>query len=114
MSIYNPNQEERAFLYQEAQDLELLMKDLGSLTVMVEEVSSKQSKKNRVNRFRVTFVVAPESVGMRVQATDSNLFEAAIAAKDETLRQLNAIVNALPRPATSDEHGLKIPPEFLH
>jgi hypothetical protein len=82
------------------------MKDLGSLTVMVEQ--------NKANRFRVTFVVAPESVGMRVQATDSNLFEAAIAAKDETLRQLNAIVNSLPRSTQAAKDGIKIPPEFLH
>ncbi len=111
MGIYNPNQEERAFLYQEAQDLELLMKDLGTLTVMVEEVASKQARKNKKNRFRVTFVVAPESVGMKIQATDANLFEAAIAAKDETLRQLNAIVNSLPKAHGQDA---KVPPEHLH
>jgi len=114
MTIYNPNREERAFLYQEAQDLEPLMKDLGSLTVMVEQVEPQNSTKNK-NRYRVTFVVAPESVGMRVQATDSNLFDAAIAAKAEALRQLNAIVNAMPRQWNLDpENGGTIPPEFMH
>jgi hypothetical protein len=104
MKFYTPSAEERAFLFQEAQDLEPLMKDLGSLSVMVEERHGKQNQA----RFRVTFVVAPESVGMRVRAEDGNLFEATIAAKAETMRQLNAIVNSLP--ATPK----KIPPEFLH
>lgn len=111
MSIYNPNREERAFLYQEAQDLEVLMKDLGSLTVMVEEIHPKSKSDNR---FRVTFVVAPESVGMRVQATDTNIYEATIAAKAEAQRQLNAIVNSLPRQWDVDSGGAKIPPGLLH
>lgn len=111
MKIYNPSREERAFLYQEAHDLEGLMKDLGSLTVMVEEVASKKTNKAR---FRVTFMVAPESVGMRVQATDANLFDATIAAKEETLRQLNAIVNALPREWKTESEGVAISPGSLH
>ena len=112
MKIYNPNSEERAFLYQEAHDLEGMMKDLGSLTVMVEEIKPKRAVVDG-SRFRVTFMVAPESVGMRVQATDTNLFEATIAAKEETLRQLNAIVNAMPRQWNADSSA-KIPPEQLH
>jgi hypothetical protein len=106
MKVYNPDREERAFLYQEAQDLEALVKDFGSLSVMVEE--------GKRSRFRVTFLVAPESVGMRVQAVDSNLYEATIAAKEETLRQLNAIVNSLPRPMQVDGRNVKMPAEMLH
>jgi hypothetical protein len=113
MSLYTPNSEERAFLYQEAHDLEALMKDLGSLTVMVEQVAYSETEKKK-SQYRVTFVVAPESVGMRVQATDSNLFDATIAAKDETARQLNALVNALPRAPQSETTGSPLPPELLH
>lgn len=113
MSIYNPNAEERAFLYQEAQDLEPLMKDLGSLSVMVEEIQPKKGKV-ATNRFRVTFVVAPESVGMKVQATDTNIYEATMAAKFEAQRQLNAIVNSLPREWNSDGVQVKIPSDLLH
>lgn len=110
MRIYSPNREERAFLYQEAQDLEALMKELGSLSVMVEETVSK---KRHISRFRVTFVLAPESVGMTVQATDKNIFDATIAAKEEAQRQLNAIVNSLPR---NPRIGIEAPQlgEFLH
>ncbi len=114
MTIYNPNKEERAFLYQEAQELEPLVKDLGSLTVMVEEDVANESTRKK-SKFRVTFVVAPESVAMRVQATDSNLIEATIAAKEEVARQLNAIVNAMPRTWNLDtKDGVNIPPEMLH
>ena len=113
MKIYNPNREERAFLYQEAQDLEALIKNFGSLSVMVEEIAPKSVRRTS-NNFRVTFMVAPESVGMKVQATDTNLFDATIAAKEETLRQLNAIVNSLPRHWNANGNEGKIPPELLH
>ena len=114
MKIYNPNREERAFLYQEAQDLESLLKNFGSLSVMVEEIAPSKVNARR-NNYRVTFMVAPESVGMKVQAIDTNLFDATIAAKEETLRQLSAIVNSLPRNFnTTDADAAKIPPELLH
>ncbi|MGZ3722785.1 MAG: hypothetical protein ACXVA9_07655 [Bdellovibrionales bacterium] len=100
MKIYTPNREERAFLYQEAQDLEALMKDLGSLSVMVEEYAIKKGRDK--SNYRVTFVLAPESVGMKVQATDRNIFDATIAAKEEAQRQLNAIVNSMPRTPNPD------------
>ena len=105
MKIYSPTREERAFLYQEAQDLEALMHGLGSLSVLIE---ASNAKKRRGPGFRVTFLLAPESVGMRVQATDENIFAATIAAKEEALRQLNAIVNSLPRPRRKDATSTKI------
>lgn len=96
MKIYNPNLEERAFLYQEAQDLAPLVKDLGSLSIMVEQTLGKEDEPAQSeNRYRVTFVVAPESVGMEIQAEEEDLFSATIAAKEEAQRQLNALVNAL-------------------
>ena len=113
MKIYNPNREERAFLYQEAQDLEILVKDLGSLSVMVEELAARPVK-SAAHDYRVTFMVAPETFGMRVQAVDDNLFDAAIAAKKETLKRLNALVNAMPRPRVGDADAAKIPVENLH
>jgi hypothetical protein len=109
MKIYTPNREERAFLYQEAQDLEPLMKELGSLSVMVEETTAKKTKRSK---YRVTFVLAPESVGMKVQATDGNIFDATIAAKEEAQRQLNAIVNSMPR--TPNAQGKPSLSDFLH
>ena len=114
MKVYNPNIEERAFLYQEAQALEPLIKDLGSLTVLVEEQPTAKSGAAQRERFRVTFLVAPETVGLRVQATNSDLFAAAIAAKSETQRQLNALINALPTTRQIPAHQAMIPPQLLH
>lgn len=88
MRVYNPSLEERAFLYQEAQDLAPLVKDIGSLSILVEEQDTQSG-------FRVTFLVAPESMGLQIHAENDNLFAATIAAKEEAQRQLNALVNAL-------------------
>lgn len=90
MKVYNPNQEERAFLYQEAQDLAPLVKELGSLSILVENEAQ--------SGFRVTFLVAPESMGLQIHAEDDNLFEAVILAKEEAQRQLNTLINALNGP----------------
>lgn len=92
MKIYNPSAEERAFLYQEAQDLAPFVRELGSLSIMVEE---NEAHNDDENRYRVTFLVAPESMGIQIQAEEDNLFAATIAAKEEAQRQLNALVNAL-------------------
>lgn len=96
MKLYNPTREERAFLYQEAHDLESLARGIGSLAILVEELDEGATDQGA---FRVTFLIAPESIGMQVQATDDDLFSAAISAKQETLRQLNALVNSLPQSA---------------
>ncbi len=113
MKAYQPSREERAFLFQEAQDLEPLVKDLGSLSVIVEEVKSLEAK-NPQARYRVTFLVAPESFAMKVHATDKNIYEATIAAKAETQRQLNVLVNSLPKDWNAGATGVKIPSELLH
>ena len=114
MKVYTPNREERAFLYQEAQDLEPLMKNLGSLSVLIEETAQKGRKGAVESRYRVTFVVAPESVGMKVQASHDNLFAATISAKTETLRQLNAIVNAMPQDKEGTAPNVTLVRELLH
>ena len=57
-------------------------------------------------------MTAVESVGMTVQATDRNIFDATIAAKEEAQRQLNAIVNSMPR--TMDAHDKPSLSDFLH
>ena len=95
MAVYNPNLEERAFIYQEAQDLAPLVKDIGSLSIVVEENPAAEQKPAR---YRVTFVVAPETMGLKIHAETDNIFSATIAAKEEAHRQLNALVNALDTP----------------
>lgn len=106
MKIYNPNLEERAFLYQEAQDLAPLVKELGSLSIMVEEFATLEPKSQPQSSYRVTFLVAPETMGLQIQAENGNLFIATIEAKNEAQKQLNALVNAL-------SPG-KLPAELLH
>ncbi|MGE4132937.1 MAG: hypothetical protein AB7F86_14950 [Bdellovibrionales bacterium] len=101
MKIYSPNQEERAFLYQEANDLAPLIKDMGTLSVMVQERPTAPADAVAGNRYRVTFVVAPETVGLQIHAENDNLFAATIAAKEEAIRQLSSLVNAM-GPGPSD------------
>lgn len=91
MKLYQPNQDEKAFLYQQAFELESLVKDLGSLSVMVEEMGNKTRHK-----FVVTFVVAPEAMQFRVRAMGDTLVEATMAAREKAQKQLSALMNVMP------------------
>jgi hypothetical protein len=113
MKTYNPNAEERAFLYQEAQDLEALLKNLGPVSITVEK-SDKELRAKKNKNYRVRFTIAPESVGMIVEAVGPNLFDTTIAAKEETQKALNALVNSLPRHFNVEKGMVKIPTELLH
>lgn len=97
MKIYSPNLEERAFLYQEVQVIEPMIKDMGTMTVMVEEAEHKEDTKKKLNtKFRVTMMLLPESMKMEIKTEGSNLYDAVIAAREEAVRKLSAVLNAMP------------------
>lgn len=96
MKIYSPNIEERAFLYQEVQVIEPMIKDMGTMTIMVEEAEHKEDKKKLDAKFRVTMMLLPESMKMEIKTESSNLYDAVIAAREEAVRKLSAVLNAMP------------------
>ncbi len=111
---FEPSGEERAFLYQQVQDLEPIASQFGSITVLVEQSYPEENPDDLT--YEVTFVVAPESMEFRVAARGQNLFETCIAAKDETRARLNQLINQVPDQAlaAAREQNLQIPPELLH
>lgn len=111
---FEPTLEERAFLYQQVQELEPIASQFGSISVLVEQ-SYPQDNPDDLS-YAVTFVVAPESMDFRVTGSGKNLFETCIVAKTEAQARLNQLINQVPDQAlaAAREQNLQIPPELLH
>lgn len=114
MMPFEPTMEERAFLYQQVQDLEPLASQFGSMTVLVEEAHPANEPENKT--FGVTFVVAPENMEFRVRGEGKNLYETCIVAKQETQTRLNEMINQVPDAVlqAARAENPQVPPDQLH
>ena len=111
---FEPNAEERAFLYQQVQDLEPLASQFGSISILVEQNYPDDDPEDI--SYAVTFVVAPESMEFKIRGEGRNLFETCMVAKDEANTRLNQLINQVPDQAlqAAREQNMNIPPELLH
>lgn len=93
---FEPNLEAKAFIYQQVQELEDEVKDLGSLSVFVEKEETIDTEDNRVleNKYAVTFVIDPENLNLKVRAESQNIFSACISAKNVAKSKLLQLKNA--------------------
>lgn len=89
---FEPENEVKAFIYQQVQDLEALIQGVGSLAVLVEKESSKDKPDDE--SFAVTFVVAPESLNLQIRSESKDIFEATRTAKEAVRSKLNSFLNA--------------------
>ncbi|MCB0407126.1 MAG: hypothetical protein KDD34_02915 [Bdellovibrionales bacterium] len=92
---FEPDAEAKAFIYQQVQDLEQDIKNIGDLTVYVEKEELVQEGNNKVleNTFAVTFVIDPEHLNLSIRAESKDLFSACISAKAATRMKLSQILN---------------------
>lgn len=95
----------KAFVYQQAQEMEPYAKQLGSLVVFVEYTNK--------NKYRATFALNAEDMNFKFEAINKDPFEAVRHARLATQEQLNHIINAL------DDAGVlaqetTIPKDMLH
>lgn len=111
---FEPTGEERAFLYQQVQELEQIASQFGSISVLVEQSYPEDNPDDL--SYAITFVVAPENMEFKVRGEGVDLFETCMVAKNETLAQLNKLINQVPDQAlaAAREQNPHIPPELLH
>jgi len=111
---FEPSLEEKAFLFQQVQELEAVATQFGSLTILVEERHPDNDPSDL--SYEVTFVVAPENLDFRIQATGKNLYSTCMAAKEEAKARLSQLINQVPDQALAAARAdsIKIPPELLH
>lgn len=93
---FEPDQETKAFIYQQVQDLEHGFGGFGNLAVFVEkeEVVSTEDREVLEDSFAVTFIVEPDNLNLKVRAEGNDIYSATIAAKEEVKRRISALLNA--------------------
>lgn len=96
----------KAFIYQQAQEMEPYAKQLGSLVVFVEQTPK--------NKYRATFVLNSEDMNLKFEATNKDPYEAIRKARLATQDQLNHIINALGEDGMLFTPELKLPKDMLH
>lgn len=93
---FEPENEVKAFIYQQVQDLERFTKDFGSLAVYVEKENGLEGQeKQPYEKFAVTFVLAPESVNLQIRAESNDIYEACRIGKEEAQKRLSSIINVM-------------------
>lgn len=100
---FEPDVEQKAFIYQQVHELEDQVKNLGGLMVFVEkeEVIDSQTQKELDHKFAVTFVIDPENLNLKVRAESDDLYSACLSAKAVTQSKVFQLINH----KGTDEHA---------
>ena len=96
----------KAFIYQQAQEMEPYAKQLGSLVVYV-EYTDKQ-------KYKATFVLDSEEMKLKFEAINKDPYEAVRRARLVTQEQLNQVINALDDAGALTATTTIVPKELLH
>lgn len=89
-NTYEPEKEIKAFLYQQVQELEPYVNEVGGLAVFVDQIQTGEA-----TRYGVTFVLAPKSMNLRIRVENESLIEACVQAKEQALKQVNSVINEI-------------------
>ena len=103
---FEPDIEQKAFIYQLVHELEDQVKNLGGLMVFVEkeEVIESDTQNTLNNKYAVTFVVDPDNLNLKVRAEGENLYSVCLSAKAVTQSKLAHLINH----RFSEEHAQKV------
>ncbi len=96
----------KAFIYQQAQEMEPYAKQLGSLVVFV-EYTDKQ-------KYKATFVLDSEEMKLKFEAINKDPYEAIRRARVVTQEQLNQVLNALDDAGALNTTPMMVPKNMLH
>ena len=88
---HDPTPEERAFIYQQIQEMNEFAPGLEGLVVTVEE---KAKSKEKPKRFAVTLVLGPKDLGLQLRAEADDIFTALSVVKYEAKESLSNLIAA--------------------
>jgi len=94
--------EERAFVYQQTMELSPLLFQEKPIAVVLEKHNKKYS---------VTFILVPETLNIKIQATGDNLFDVCMSAKNKAKKTIFQLANQASTPMRNlqMEHFKKFP-----
>lgn len=83
-------QDFKTYLYQQAEELGAWVKELGSVAALVDKT---EPTADHDEVFGVTFVIAPESLNLKIRVENADFFLACKEAKDKAIQQANAVLS---------------------
>jgi hypothetical protein len=102
---FEPDLEAKAFIYQQVQELEDHLRNLGGLTVYVEKEELLENESGTVidDNYAVTFVIDPDNLNLRVRAESKNIYSACLSAKTVAQSKLSQLLNHRPQEDRSQD-----------
>lgn len=84
LQFFNPSNAEKAFVYQQTQDLASFLSDIGPVSVLLEKYSKDASQKS----YAVTFVLGFSPIDVQTRSEGDNLMEVCISAKNQMKKKM--------------------------
>ena len=89
--IFKPSSAEKAFVYQQTQDLVSAVNALCPVAVLLEKYSDKSDKKNS---YVVTFVLGDSHANILARSEGQDLLEVCVSAKNQMKKKLHVMAQS--------------------
>ena len=83
--VFKPSNAEKAFVYQQTQDLVSSLSGIAPVSVLLEKYSSERVQDN----YAVTFILGFSSMSIQARSEGSDLMEVCVSAKNEMKKKMS-------------------------
>ena len=85
--LFKPSSAEKAFVYQQTQDLAASLSGAAPVSVLLEKYSSERVQDN----YAVTFILGVSPMSVQARSEGSDLMEVCVSAKNEMKKKMSLI-----------------------
>ncbi len=90
--LFKPSSAEKAFVYQQTQDLVSVVNTLCPVAVLLEKYSDKSKKESS---YAVTFVLGDENMNVLARSEGTDLLDVCISAKNQMKKKLYTMAQSM-------------------
>ena len=90
MKFFDPTGAEKAFVYQQTQDLVSFLNNLGPVSVLFEKYSKGKGK-----GYTITFILGGSELNLKARSQGQDLMEVCISAKNEMKKKMSLIAQSI-------------------
>ena len=99
IQFFNPSNAEKAFVYQQTQELVSSLKNVGPVSVLLEKYANDPSCKN----YAVTFILGSLPVKIQARSEGDDLMEVCMSAKNQIKKKLSMLSQSMERSPQRDK-----------
>ena len=93
LQFFDPTGAEKAFVYQQTQDLVSFLNSLGPVSVLFEKYSRGKGKKD--TGYAITFILGGADLNLKARSQGQDLMEVCISAKNEMKKKMSLITQSI-------------------